>query len=205
MRRRVIIDTGPRQDDAIAILLALASSDEPDVRGIVAVAWNVPLNLAERNARKISAGCPTAPISRVSRPLGRRGGRAHYRGARPPVPRSRYRGGAEPRPLGRLAMVGIQRRMPVLDQVALFIQTCLLSARGAVRRDTTRPDPSGFVPPFMSWDSGLEVFCLPEIDRDKVAIRQLLEKGIVARDGLDAFCGDIRQEPVAVGLARLPD
>ncbi|MGN6469483.1 MAG: nucleoside hydrolase [Rhizobiaceae bacterium] len=50
--RRIIIDTDPGQDDAVAILLALASP-ELDVVGITAVAGNVPLELTEKNALKI--------------------------------------------------------------------------------------------------------------------------------------------------------
>lgn len=50
--RKIIIDTDPGQDDAIAILLALASP-ELEVVGITAVAGNVPLRLTEKNARKI--------------------------------------------------------------------------------------------------------------------------------------------------------
>jgi purine nucleosidase len=49
---RIIIDTDPGQDDAVAILLALASP-EIEVLGIVAVAGNVPLHLTEVNTRKI--------------------------------------------------------------------------------------------------------------------------------------------------------
>jgi purine nucleosidase len=52
MRQQIIIDTDPGQDDAVAILLALASP-EIDVLGITAVAGNVPLKLTENNARKI--------------------------------------------------------------------------------------------------------------------------------------------------------
>jgi purine nucleosidase len=48
----IIIDTDPGQDDAVAILLALASP-EFEVLGITAVAGNVPLSLTEVNARKI--------------------------------------------------------------------------------------------------------------------------------------------------------
>ncbi len=51
-KHRIIIDTDPGQDDAVAILLALASP-EIDVLGIVAVAGNVPLHLTEVNTRKI--------------------------------------------------------------------------------------------------------------------------------------------------------
>lgn len=53
MARKIIIDTDPGQDDALAILLALASPEDLDVLGITAVAGNVPLALTERNARKV--------------------------------------------------------------------------------------------------------------------------------------------------------
>ncbi|MFT7108048.1 MAG: purine nucleosidase [Yoonia sp.] len=49
--RKIIIDTDPGQDDAVAILLALASPEEIDVLGITAVAGNVQLSLTEKNAR----------------------------------------------------------------------------------------------------------------------------------------------------------
>ncbi|MBF0678882.1 MAG: nucleoside hydrolase [Devosia sp.] len=53
MPRKIIIDTDPGQDDAVAILLALASPEELDVLGIVAVAGNVGLHHNANNARKI--------------------------------------------------------------------------------------------------------------------------------------------------------
>lgn len=52
MPRKIIIDTDPGQDDALAILLALASP-ELEVLGIVAVAGNIPLKLTEANVRKV--------------------------------------------------------------------------------------------------------------------------------------------------------
>ena len=72
-KRPIIIDTDPGQDDAVAILLALASP-ELDVLGITAVAGNVPLPLTQKNARivcelagrsdmKVFAGCD-APLGR---------------------------------------------------------------------------------------------------------------------------------------------
>ncbi|WP_022703836.1 nucleoside hydrolase [Pseudorhodobacter ferrugineus] len=72
--RKIIIDTDPGQDDAVAILLALASPADLDVLGITAVAGNVPLPLTEKNARiicelagkpdaKVFAGC-AAPLKR---------------------------------------------------------------------------------------------------------------------------------------------
>lgn len=72
--RKIIIDTDPGQDDAVAILLALACPDELEVLGLTCVAGNVPLELTAKNARivcelagrtdmKVFAGC--------DRPLGR--------------------------------------------------------------------------------------------------------------------------------------
>ncbi|MFL4471321.1 nucleoside hydrolase [Tateyamaria armeniaca] len=72
--RKIIIDTDPGQDDAVAILLALASPEEIDVLGITAVAGNVPLDLTSRNARIICelAGKVDVPIyAGCDRPLGR--------------------------------------------------------------------------------------------------------------------------------------
>src|ERR1700680_4834517 len=51
-QRRIIIDTDPGSDDAVAILLALGSR-ELTVDGIIAVAGNVPLAITERNARAV--------------------------------------------------------------------------------------------------------------------------------------------------------
>src|SRR5580704_4077361 len=63
-QRRIIIDTDPGIDDAVAILLALGSP-ELQAEGIVAVAGNVPLTLIERNARAICelAGRPDLPVA----------------------------------------------------------------------------------------------------------------------------------------------
>ncbi|KGJ22296.1 nucleoside hydrolase [Paracoccus panacisoli] len=63
MAQKIIIDTDPGQDDAVAILLALASP-ELEVLGITAVAGNVPLPLTLRNARAICelAGRPDIPV-----------------------------------------------------------------------------------------------------------------------------------------------
>jgi purine nucleosidase len=71
--RKIIIDTDPGQDDAVAILLALASP-EVELLGISCVAGNVPLALTAKNARivcelagrpemRVFAGCDR-PIAR---------------------------------------------------------------------------------------------------------------------------------------------
>lgn len=69
MPQKIIIDTDPGQDDAVAILLALASPSELEVLGITAVAGNVGLPQNAQNALKVVelsgrtdipvyAGCP---------------------------------------------------------------------------------------------------------------------------------------------------
>ena len=63
MSRPIIIDTDPGQDDALAILLALASP-ELQVLGITCVAGNVPLDKTTVNARKVCelAGKPETRV-----------------------------------------------------------------------------------------------------------------------------------------------
>ena len=51
VRRPIIIDTDPGADDAIAILFALGSADQLDVRVLTAVAGNVCIELAQRSRR----------------------------------------------------------------------------------------------------------------------------------------------------------
>lgn len=74
MRRPILIDCDPGQDDAVALLLALASPEELDLKAITCVAGNVPLALTARNALRVcelsgrtdvpvAAGCPR-PIMR---------------------------------------------------------------------------------------------------------------------------------------------
>lgn len=72
--RQIIIDTDPGQDDAVAILLALACPDALEVLGITCVAGNVPLEMTTRNARMICelAGKANVPVhAGCDRPLGR--------------------------------------------------------------------------------------------------------------------------------------
>lgn len=52
-RTRIIIDTDPGQDDAVAILLALAERERLELLGITTVAGNVPLPLTTANALRI--------------------------------------------------------------------------------------------------------------------------------------------------------
>ena len=72
--RHIIIDTDPGQDDAVAILLALASP-ELNVLGITAVAGNVPLALTARNICQVLelAGRTNLPVyAGAAQPLQRK-------------------------------------------------------------------------------------------------------------------------------------
>jgi len=69
--RKIIIDTDPGQDDAVAILLALGAP-ELEVLGITCVAGNVPLALTQRNARIVCelAGRTDIPVfAGATRPM----------------------------------------------------------------------------------------------------------------------------------------
>jgi len=71
--RRILIDTDPGIDDAVAILLALAAP-ELEVAALVAVAGNLPLEVTERNARAICelAERPDIPVyAGGARPISR--------------------------------------------------------------------------------------------------------------------------------------
>lgn len=76
MAHRIIIDCDPGQDDAVALLLAMASPDELELVAVTTVGGNVPLELTQRNARmtcdlagrhdmRVFAGCD----SPMRRPL----------------------------------------------------------------------------------------------------------------------------------------
>jgi purine nucleosidase len=99
MPRKIIIDTDPGQDDAVAILTALASPEDFDILGIVGVAGNVPLPLSVKNALKLVelADRSDVPVyAGCDRPLQRRLVTAEYvhgktglDGPKPPLPEPR--------------------------------------------------------------------------------------------------------------------
>ncbi len=64
MARKIVIDCDPGQDDAVALFLAFASSDELELLGITTVGGNVPLSLTSRNARLMCdiAGRQDVPV-----------------------------------------------------------------------------------------------------------------------------------------------
>ncbi|HCI15823.1 MAG TPA: nucleoside hydrolase, partial [Candidatus Marinimicrobia bacterium] len=57
IKKQIILDCDPGQDDAVAMALAMAATDEIEILGITAVAGNVPLNLTQRNARLMCDIC----------------------------------------------------------------------------------------------------------------------------------------------------
>jgi purine nucleosidase len=70
--RPIIVDTDPGQDDAVALLTALASPEELEVLAVTTVAGNVPLDLTTSNALALVelAGRPEVPVYRGSvRPM----------------------------------------------------------------------------------------------------------------------------------------
>jgi purine nucleosidase len=72
--RRIIIDTDPGQDDAVAILFALACPEALEVLAITCVAGNVPLERTTVNARRICelANRSDLPVhAGCDRPMGR--------------------------------------------------------------------------------------------------------------------------------------
>ncbi len=69
--RRIIIDTDPGHDDAVAILAAIASV-ELDLMALTTVAGNVPIDKTVENTLRVRelAGDPTVPVYRgCSRPM----------------------------------------------------------------------------------------------------------------------------------------
>ena len=70
--QKIIIDTDPGQDDAVAILFALASPDL-DVLALTCVAGNVPLSLTQTNARRLCdlAGADVPVYAGCDKPLNR--------------------------------------------------------------------------------------------------------------------------------------
>ena len=72
MKRKIIIDCDPGHDDAVAILLAIASPQEVDVLGITCVAGNVPIELTTKNALRVCelANSPSIKVHKgCSRPI----------------------------------------------------------------------------------------------------------------------------------------
>ena len=119
--RPVIIDCDPGIDDAIALLLALASPEEIDLLGITCVAGNVPLPLTLRNARIVVelSGRTDVPI---------------YAGCARPMRRTLSTG---ERIHGKTGLDGYDWPEPSLvigdgHAVDFIVETCLAAKDGAI-------------------------------------------------------------------------
>ena len=125
--RPIVIDCDPGQDDALMLMLALASP-ELDILGITAVAGNVPLALTQRNARLICelAGRPEARVhAGCERPLARELVTAEY-------------------VHGKSGIDGIDIREPALPlqsqhAVAFLVDTLDAAAAGSITLVATGP------------------------------------------------------------------
>ena len=123
----IIIDTDPGQDDAVAILLALASP-EFEVLGITAVAGNVPLALTEVNARKICELAGRADIK-------------VYSGAIRPMLRKLVTAEAVHGKTGLDGPVLAEPTMPLQEQhaVEFLVETLMASPAGTITLCTLGP------------------------------------------------------------------
>ncbi len=63
-KRQVIIDTDPGQDDAVALLMAMAATDRLDIKALTVSVGNLPLSVTSKNARIVRdwANRPEIPI-----------------------------------------------------------------------------------------------------------------------------------------------
>lgn len=125
---KIIIDTDPGQDDAAAILLALASPGELDVLGLTIVAGNVPLSYTSRNARIV---CELAGRSDI----------AVYEGALKPLERPQVTAEHVHGKTGLDGAVLPEPTMPVqpLHAVDFIIETLRREAPGTVTMCTLGP------------------------------------------------------------------
>jgi inosine-uridine nucleoside N-ribohydrolase len=119
--RPVIIDCDPGADDAIALLLALASPDEIDLLGITCVAGNVPVELSVRNARiavELSGRRDVPVYAGWVRPV--------YR----PLPKYPRRHGST----GLDGYAGPEPTLPVAEghAVDFIVETCLAAANKSI-------------------------------------------------------------------------
>ena len=111
--RPIIIDCDPGVDDAVAILLALASPDELELKGITCVAGNVPLAQTQANARRV---CELAGRTDIR----------VFAGCERPILRPRYGAKSSHGETGLGAAQLPEPMMPLQDQHAVdfLIESC---------------------------------------------------------------------------------
>ena len=139
MPRPIIIDTDPSPDDAVAILVALASPDELDVLAVTTVAGNVPISLTSKNARKaleLAKRTETPVYAGASAPLVRKlvtaehvHGRTGFDGYELPEPTMPLASGFAPEAIVDLVMRREARRSHVMLSRAAHQYCSCLSQR----------------------------------------------------------------------------
>jgi hypothetical protein len=103
-------------------------------------------------------------------------------------------------------MMDVQRRIPLLDQVAFLVKARLLSGWCGVRHHMRNASLQSFVPPIMTGDACLQVLGLSEVERDEVAIGELFHERVVAASRRsDGGRGAPRPRPADFGGRRAPD
>jgi purine nucleosidase len=119
--RNVILDCDPGLDDAIALLVALASPQEIDLLGVTCVAGNVPLPLILRNARIVVelSGRRDVPV---------------FAGCARPMRRSLATGERVHGKTGLDGYDGPEPTLPVAEghAVDFIIDTCLAAEDGSI-------------------------------------------------------------------------
>ncbi len=120
-RRKIIIDTDPGQDDAVAIMMAFAHPEKLDILGLCAVAGNVPLSFTSRNLRIVCELCgrPDAAV---------------YEGALKPLNRPQV---TAEHVHGRTGLDGVELPEPVMAAQAKHAVDFII--------DTLRSEPAGTV------------------------------------------------------------
>ena len=80
-----------------------------------------------------------------------------------------------------LAVLGIQDRLPVLDQVAFLIEAHLFPGWRGVSHHLGSTRQLGFCQSIMVRKPTTQVVCLADVDRKPISVRQLPDEHVVAR------------------------
>lgn len=107
--------------------------------------------------------------------------------------------------LADVAMMNVQRRIPLSDQIAFLVAPDLFSAWCGLRHNAGSTCCDAVAPPVVVRNARLQVLGLSEIDRSVVAVGELLQEGIVACHRSDGarVCGLI-EEVVDIFLPDFP-
>jgi len=95
-------------------------------------------------------------------------------------------------------VLNVQRRIPVLDQVALFVEPGAFSGWRGVRRHMSSTGTLSVIKPVVVRDAVFQSIRLPDMEREVTPVRQLLDKHVIA---ILVFDRPIEiKEPIFVGF-----